>query len=45
MPHYKRDYCVLGLCSSSGALKNTFRKLDLFPSSVEAVDKSFSHVF
>jgi hypothetical protein len=32
------DYWVLGLCSSSGILKNkTFRKLDLFPSSGEGV--------
>jgi hypothetical protein len=34
MVHNTRDYCVLGLCQSSGIVKNTtFRKLDLFRSS------------
>jgi hypothetical protein len=31
------DYRVLGLCPSSGILKNTFRNLDLFPSSGEGM--------
>jgi hypothetical protein len=36
------DYGILGLCPSSGVVKNTaFRKLDLFPSSGEVVGDTY----
>jgi hypothetical protein len=43
MVYETRDYWVVGLCPLSGILKNTtFRKLDLFPSSIEGVGESYS---
>jgi hypothetical protein len=37
-----RDYWDFGFCSSSGILKNVFRKLDLFPSTGEEVGEMYS---
>jgi hypothetical protein len=36
------DYSVFGLHPLSGILKNTFRKLELFPSSGEKMARSYS---
>jgi hypothetical protein len=38
MMYNTQDYWVFGLCPFSNILENTFKKLDLFPSSGEQVE-------